>query len=951
MHQFRFTALTLTLFSCSLVVAIDLESFTFDDPNDTQLSSAVNTANPGNFWSYAEEATDISDESTGDISTVQSGNYEIITDSSFATGLENRYLDIANIDSGKAYLSATFSSWDFEAFDNSNFEQIRFSFLNDDTGTSGSTVTAQVQIRRNEITGSMELIGDAIGTSGSFDIANVVELPNAQTNPFTVVLSIDKDSDSFEVFYKDGSNPSQSLGLGGLSRVRDANSIRMVTNNFGVTNFLPIFIDEFAYLDSVVLSETNPLDDLITLEVDRDTGAMTLINTSGSSIGGVTSVSLGSATGSIDVNEFSSFSGTLSDSQSVSLDVSPVSSPGVWIQSPIEDVSAELVIGGGNRTIDVNFVGNGGSKWISGDLNFDGSLDGDDFVILMANAESDISALASAEAYQLGDLNGDGANNVFDFAIFKDDFIAANGASAFAVMIASVPEPGSASLTLMAALSIGFHHRRNKKQKNSSLKSSTMNIRTSNLKAICLVVILALGLSQQAEAVIFEEFLFDDALGTPITGVVNNINPSVFFDEDTDTIDVTTNGLGQLDASLKDNDGFGTNYIDVEPGIISGTVYGVMELTWNFDSVLPTNELEEVRISLTNNDPRGTQITAEVRVFRNSLNQIMIDGQAAGAGIVNPSDVLLNGGSFEQTDKFIAVVAADLDESTYEILYSNDAGSSFQSAGSGVSSTGRIVEAMRLTLNNDLSADNVLIDRIYLTDELPFVIDPDKLTLQIDPVTGQAAIINNTTTSFDIDYYRILSGDDSLIESNWNSLEEQAYDAIDGPDGGSTSGDGIGETWTEAGGSDDGVLSESFLLSSSLFDENDFAALGNVFNISGDDQLLTFEYRDAVSGNVFEGEILLATLDLGLPGDFNLDGTVDAADYTVFRDNLGQSDAALNGNGNGSGTVTSLDYDIWVSNYGNSSSTSASTSVPEPSSIVSLILFALSGLSFCKRSA
>ena len=67
-------------------------------------------------------------------------------------------------------------------------------------------------------------------------------------------------------------------------------------------------------------------------------------------------------------------------------------------------------------------------------------------------------------------------------------------------------------------------------------------------------------------------------------------------------------------------------------------------------------------------------------------------------------------------------------------------------------------------------------------------------------------------------------------------------------------------------------------------------------------------------------------------GDFNQDGIVDAADYTVWRDNLNGDAAVLNGNGSGGPTVTSADYDLWVTNYGNS--TGGSQAVPEPSSLL-----------------
>ena len=451
MHRYYAAAAAIWL-AVGTVYAVDLESFEFGDANDTQLTAAVNTANPGNQWSYDEEATTPGDASTGDVSSVQSGSFRVVTDSAFDTGLESRYLDIANVDTGTVYLSATLSSWEFNAYDTTNSEQLRFTLLDDDTGTSGSTVTAQMQIRRNPDTGSMELFGDAIGTAGSFDIANTVDLPNTQSSDFTMVLAVDKTSNSFEVFYKDGANPSQSLGLGGVSRARDVNSLRMVTNNFGAENF-PDFnvFNEFANIDRIALSDTNPLTDLITLEVDRDTGAMTLINTSGASVGGVTGVTLQSATGSVDLTDFVDFTGTLSNAQSVSLDSSPGSAPGLWVRNPVEDVNATLATAGGDRTVNVNFVGNGGLKWITGDLDFDGALDADDYGILTLNAEADLSGLTAAEAYQLGDLNNDGFNDVLDFGVFKDDFIAANGAAAFANLVAGVPEPSSA-VCLLAGL-------------------------------------------------------------------------------------------------------------------------------------------------------------------------------------------------------------------------------------------------------------------------------------------------------------------------------------------------------------------------------------------------------------------------------------------------------------------------------------------------------------------
>jgi autotransporter-associated beta strand protein len=56
---------------------------------------------------------------------------------------------------------------------------------------------------------------------------------------------------------------------------------------------------------------------------------------------------------------------------------------------------------------------------------------------------------------------------------------------------------------------------------------------------------------------------------------------------------------------------------------------------------------------------------------------------------------------------------------------------------------------------------------------------------------------------------------------------------------------------------------------------------------------------------------------LSLPGDFNFDGSVDAADYTVWRDSLA-SNTDLAADGNGDRVVDQLDYAIWKTNLGQS---------------------------------
>ncbi len=60
-----------------------------------------------------------------------------------------------------------------------------------------------------------------------------------------------------------------------------------------------------------------------------------------------------------------------------------------------------------------------------------------------------------------------------------------------------------------------------------------------------------------------------------------------------------------------------------------------------------------------------------------------------------------------------------------------------------------------------------------------------------------------------------------------------------------------------------------------------------------------------------------------IPGDYNSDGRVDAADYTVWRDSLA-TEGDLTADGNGDRTVDEADRVIWASNYGATSTGSLS---------------------------
>ncbi len=471
--KFLYLAMVAICLSATIAKGIDFEAFEFNDSNFTELGNTANSINPANNWSTNTNLlTD---------SFVFDGGYRV---SKFSDVFAPSYLQIDNIDSstsGSRYIIVDVAGWDFRGPDligeSIDPEQIRFAFLDDDTGTDGSAITAQVQITRDVTTGNIQLEGSALG-SGASNLSSTAQLSTVQTNPFTMVLELDKANERYEIFYKDGSGPSQSLGSGSVAPSRNGNSIRFVANNnFGTD------LDENFTIDRIALTDVNPLTDLMTLEVNRDTGVMKLINTTGQVLSGLESYSLTSAVGAFDTggwmpitDNYDNASGPGDGSVDVDDDWSIVTSTttevsesfdsgdggvlgigqevilsgpgGSWIKNPREDLQAQLLFAGNVvRSATVEFVGNSGNPFEVGDLNFDGSITVDDWNALVSGLEADLSALSLAEAYQAGDLNYGGITSVADFSLFKELFEEANGTGSFAVMLAtSVPEPTSLML-------------------------------------------------------------------------------------------------------------------------------------------------------------------------------------------------------------------------------------------------------------------------------------------------------------------------------------------------------------------------------------------------------------------------------------------------------------------------------------------------------------------------
>ena len=181
------------------------------------------------------------------------------------------------------------------------------------------------------------------------------------------------------------------------------------------------------------------------------------------------------------------------------------------------------------------------------------------------------------------------------------------------------------------------------------------------------------------------------------------------------------------------------------------------------------------------------------------------------------------------------------------------------------------------------------------------------LTLEVNTTTGNVALRNDFDTTIDLSYYEISSASESLSRANWNSLDDQNFDAVDGPDDGSVAGDSLLEGWDEAGAStDNATLNENFFLGTSSIAAGASLSLGSAFS-AGCVEDLEFSW-----GLVGDGSLQLGIVDYvssSANGDFNNDGNWDCADVDALVAEIASGGGDLAFDMNSDGVVDGDDLD------------------------------------------
>ena len=122
---------------------------------------------------------------------------------------------------------------------------------------------------------------------------------------------------------------------------------------------------------------------------------------------------------------------------------------------------------------------------------------------------------------------------------------------------------------------------------------------------------------------------------------------------------------------------------------------------------------------------------------------------------------------------------------------------------------------------------------------------------------------------------------------------------------------------------------------------NSFPILETVFgNVTGtfDVEILPV-FNGLTFDVVYNPQSVVLQVVEALPGDYNDDGVVDAADYVAWRNNVGAAPGTLPNDIDG-GIIGDAQYATWRTNFGNASGggSLASATVPEPTGLLLLIV-------------
>lgn len=195
----------------------------------------------------------------------------------------------------------------------------------------------------------------------------------------------------------------------------------------------------------------------------------------------------------------------------------------------------------------------------------------------------------------------------------------------------------------------------------------------------------------------------------------------------------------------------------------------------------------------------------------------------------------------------------------------------------------------------------------------------NNLTLLVDPTTGQTQIRNTSNFPISLDGYTVTSTFGAIDAAQWSSLDDQ---------------NAAGGDWQEANATLNRISELKFGGAVNLTTGQSLN-IGNAYNETSGKQDLGFQFILAGEQNARTGQVVYGAITApSVPGDFNGDTFVNAADLTKWKGDYG-----VNGNSdaNGDGKSDGADFLIWQRNFGAGSAAAAAAAVPEPATAAMLL--------------
>ena len=643
---------------------------------------------------------------------------------------------------------------------------------------------------------------------------------------------------------------------------------------------LEVFIDDAvnlagvgrAWFDGVAYAPADTPSNFVSATIDRTTGNLSItagndyvINALNieSAAGSLVPTNWNSITGNLDGAGDSSFdvdawqidsetANSLSESEVGPIDGAMLGPGGestldlgnVWTASPFEDVIVEVTLNGSGSTVPISVEFTGGSQIALGDFDNDGDLDVDDYAVVLQGLNMDLAGMTDVESYALGDVTGDQLTNFQDIAAFRDLYDAANGDGAFNNLI---PEPGAFGMLFFGLFALSA-------------------FRSRRFRKVAAIATCVAAMSFMSTTDVQAQITYVDADEQP--GGNTNTLPGGWVVRGAGGGEVgETRNFANEGGVLQANEA--VDEIATTFSIPDAGVYQIYSFFWDDGAVW------NIQAGLASGDL--TEFT------RLSPGIIPVDETTQFAG----SPTLVNG---------LNVLGQDAD--TFDDWV--DGNRRLYAAPVGVVAAGA-GEDVTVYINHDAAAtQRTWYDGVGWGEAQP------TLTLEVNTTTGAVAIRNDFDSPIDLSYYEISSESESLSRTGWNSLDDQNFDAVDGPDPGSVAGDSLLEGWDEAGSpTDNAILNETFFLGQSSIAAGSSISIGNAFSAGGMQDL------DFAFGLVDDGALsvgLIEYVSSGVNGDFNGDLNWDCADIDALVAEVvaGTNNAAFDMNGDGEVNVQDI---------------------------------------------